>query len=362
MTTDLPRTPEEILKTAEIDPEYANREKKPESASFFDLDVPRMKKLLTLHAPKYRQELAATRPEELDESEHHITLRDGFSSRILLCHKSVAPTDGKAPLIILFHGGAFCFGSPEMELKLARELALNLNAVVICPSYRLAPEHPFPCGINDCWDTVQWAAAEVVKSESSVLPTFADAYSGFIVGGSSAGAGISAVLAHLSRDNNLRPPLTGQALFAGSCISEHHVPPKYQARYLSRKQNANATQNNAEQHYKFREALNPDYASPFFAAFDQHHPDDGEGEVARGHVGLCPAYFQACGMDASRDDALIYESVLREESGVLTRIDLYRGLPHCWWAFYPAFESSKRRLKDTVQGVKWLLENVPEGH
>ena len=116
---------------------------------------------------------------------------------------------------------------------------------------------------------------------------------------------------------------------------------------------------NLEQHHKFREALDPDYASSLFAAFDQHHPDDAEGEVARGHVGLCPAFFQACGMDASRDDGLIYESVLREESGVRTRIYLYRGVPHCWWAFHPNLESSKKRLKDTILGVKWLLENVP---
>lgn len=119
MTTNLPRTPEEILQTAEIDDEYENREKGPDTTAFLNYDVPVMKKFLSTHAPKHRQELAATRPEELTESEHHITLRDRYCSRILFCHKSMAPVIGKAPLIMLFHGGAFCFGSPEIELKLA---------------------------------------------------------------------------------------------------------------------------------------------------------------------------------------------------------------------------------------------------
>jgi acetyl esterase/lipase len=67
-----------------------------------------------------------------------------------------------------------------------------------------------------------------------------------------------------------------------------------------------------------------------------------------------PVYFQVCGMDLNRDDGLIYERVLRE-GGVATRLDLYSGLPHCWWDMYPELEASEKRMEDTIGGVGWLL-------
>jgi hypothetical protein len=63
---------------------------------------------------------------------------------------------------------------------------------------------------------------------------------------------------------------------------------------------------------QLRNAFAPDLLSPLWALFDQHHPWDGESEVTQGHMGLPHAYFQACGLDMSRDDSLIYEKVLRE--------------------------------------------------
>ena len=60
-------------------------------------------------------------------------------------------------------------------------------------------------------------------------------------------------------------------------------------------------------------------------------------------------------MDMFRDDGLIYERVLREEAGVETRIDVYRGLPHSWWSMFPGLEVSRRKEYDSVRGVGWLL-------
>ena len=57
-----------------------------------------------------------------------------------------------------------------------------------------------------------------------------------MVGGESAGANISAVLAHLALDTKLVPPLTGQFLSAGTFFGHQNVPEKYKAQYLSYKQ------------------------------------------------------------------------------------------------------------------------------
>lgn len=54
----------------------------------------------------------------------------------------------------------------------------------------------------------------------------------------------------------------------------------------------------------------------------------GNGKEAPGHKHLPPAYLQVCGLDPLRDEALIYGRVLREEAGVKTKIDIYKGLGH----------------------------------
>ena len=75
-----------------------------------------------------------------------------------------------------------------------------------------------------------------------------------------------------------------------------------------------------------------------------------------GHQNLPPTYFQVCGLDPLRDDSVIYERILREECGVKTRIDMYAGLPHGIWSFFPGANFSKRQLKDSLDGMAWLTQ------
>lgn len=75
-----------------------------------------------------------------------------------------------------------------------------------------------------------------------------------------------------------------------------------------------------------------------------------------GHKDLPPIAFQVCGLDMLRDGALIYEKVLREELGMKTRLQVYPGLPHGFWSFFPQLEASAGFRKDTVGNVRWLLE------
>ena len=51
----------------------------------------------------------------------------------------------------------------------------------------------------------------------------------------------------------------------------------------------------------------------------------------------------------------MYDRKLRE-AGVLTRFELYPGYGHVFWANYPELEESRRFVKDTLKGMKWLLE------
>jgi len=150
----------------------------------------------------------------------------------------------------------------------------------------------------------------------------------------------------LARVKPLSPPLTGGLLSIPAVVSEASIPDKYADHYLAMKQNANAPILDAEAVNTLIGLYKPDHKSPLFACFN--HP--------KGHKGLPPVYLQVCGMDPMRDDGLLYEKVLREEAGVKTKIEVYPGLPHAYWAMYPTLSKSPAVVMDTLMGVGWLLQ------
>ncbi len=102
-----------------------------------------------------------------------------------------APAGGR-PALLDLHGGGFAIGTIAMEHAFATAVARDLGAVVVTPEYRLAPEHPFPAGLEDCYATLVWLhgqAAALGVDPARVA-----------VGGQSAGGGLSAAVALLARD------------------------------------------------------------------------------------------------------------------------------------------------------------------
>lgn len=61
-------------------------------------------------------------------------------------------------------------------------------------------------------------------------------------------------------------------------------------------------------------------------------------------------------MDPLRDEALLYERLIRTEYEVRTKLVIYPGLPHAFWSFLPSLESSKKAVADVTEGFGWLLE------
>ncbi|KXX77525.1 Carboxylesterase NlhH [Madurella mycetomatis] len=355
----LPRSIDDILNTGTMSPEFeAAWKARGSPPGDMPTDVLMLQRIVDESLPGLQQQLAASRPANIIETEHVVPLSTGFASRLLVCHachdtQNRADSKKPSPIVILFHGGGHVLGFPEFDINLARQLALAHNAIVVCPSTRRAPEHLFPAMIDDAWALLQYVAREAAATGTmrSFLPARADAAAGFIVGGASSGANFADVVAHLARDAKLSPPLTGEVLICGAFIDPERVPQQYVARYLSRGQNKDSPIVNGHFLRAFHSAIKPDADSPLWAPFNQHHPQG----IAAGHREMPPAYFQVCGMDINRDDGLIYERVLREECGVPTRLDLYSGFPHCWWDMYPDLDMSKQRMKDTLSGFEWLL-------
>ena len=66
-------------------------------------------------------------------------------------------------LVVYFHGGGFCIGSIGLMDNVARELAHAAGATVVSVGYRLAPEDPFPAGVDDCEAITRWALAHAAR-------------------------------------------------------------------------------------------------------------------------------------------------------------------------------------------------------
>ncbi|MEN3167353.1 alpha/beta hydrolase [Gluconobacter sp. OJB] len=96
------------------------------------------------------------------------------------------------PALLHIHGGGYLSGQPELTTPQLCQFAQDLDCVVFSPDYRLAPEHPFPAGIEDAYTTLCWITrnAETLGIDASRIG----------LTGESAGGGLAAGLALLTRD------------------------------------------------------------------------------------------------------------------------------------------------------------------
>src|SRR4051794_20195618 len=59
-------------------------------------------------------------------------------------------------VVVYFHGGGFCIGSIGLMDHIAREIAVGAHVAVVSVEYRLAPDDPYPAGLDDCEAVTRW--------------------------------------------------------------------------------------------------------------------------------------------------------------------------------------------------------------
>jgi acetyl esterase/lipase len=106
-------------------------------------------------------------------------------------------------VLLWFHGGGYVLGHPGQTAAWCSRVARDLGILVVAGSYRLAPEHPFPAGLDDAVAALRWLHAEA--GALGIDPARV------AVGGDSAGGGIAATLAQRARDEG-GPPIALQVL------------------------------------------------------------------------------------------------------------------------------------------------------
>ena len=228
--------------------------------------------------------------------------------------------DGPLPVVAYFHGGGWMLGSIESFDTVVRALANAAGVIVASVGYRLAPEAPFPAGLDDSVCALRWAAAEA--------RTLGADPERLAIAGDSAGGNLATVVARRLRDD---VPLRAQVLIypvtdAGcNTASYREFGERHGLTAASMQRFWNLYLDGAE-------GLQPD-ASPLRA-------DD--------LAGLPPAFVLTAGFDVLRDEAEAYVEALRD-AGVEVRHSRYAGAIHGFWRWL-AVTKLARAAVDEVAG------------
>ena len=231
--------------------------------------------------------------------------------------------------IVWLHGGGWVFDGLEEADAMCRTLATASGASVIDVDYRVAPEHPFPVPLDDCYDALVWLAEH-------------EAAGPLVLGGDSAGGNMAAVCALRARDSPSRgtargvPTLLAQVLIYPITNCDLATPA-----YLEHGEDERLLLGSAEMAW----------------FFDQYVPDPaarGDPEVsplrAAEHSGLPPAIVLVAEYDPLRDDGLRYAQALRD-AGVQVTLLRHDDQPHGFFSQVQTIDASR----DAVTRIATLL-------
>ncbi|MGP4026948.1 alpha/beta hydrolase [Actinomadura sp. 3N407] len=206
-----------------------------------------------------------------------------------------------APVLVYFHGGGFVTGGLENEHGRCAAFAAKDGIAVVSVDYRLAPEHPFPDGFEDCYAATVWAHEHAAG--------FGGDPERVAVGGGSAGGALAAAVALRARDEG-GPPLVFQMLLYPVLDDRMDTP---SMRAFTEPPLFNRTDvEHMWRHYLGGRVGVPAYAAPARAA-----------DLS----GLPPAYVLVAEFDPLRDEDLAYAHRLIV-SGVSTEVHHVPGACH----------------------------------
>ena len=235
------------------------------------------------------------------------------------------------PALLWIHGGGYVLGSVERDDLLATHLAKVAQCVVVSVEYRLAPEHPFPAPVEDCYAALKWLATHTgeLGVEQSRLA----------IGGASAGGGLAAGLALLTRDR-AEVELAFQLLIY-PMIDDRNVSPAGETlpdTFVWTREN-----NRMGWHaYLGREPGGEDVSA--YAAASR----------ATDLTGLAPTYIPVGDLDLFLDENIDYAQRLLA-AGVPTELHVYPGGYHGFNSFAPGAEIARRFNNERDDALKRIL-------
>ena len=216
-------------------------------------------------------------------------------------------------LVLLVHGGGFAFGSPRTHRALGMHLAKRLGAEVWIPAYRLAPEHPFPQGLDD-----------VLRVYEAACETHEEIW----VVGDSAGGNLAAALVQTARDRAQRMPM-GCALLSP---------------WLDLRPESRSNQQDAHALSMFDAEDMRAYSKQYLVEVSPQHPQ--ASPLLGGFQGFPRTQIQVSATEYLYPDAMHCLKEL-EDAGVPCQLYLDPGALHGWQLF-PDFLPEAQRAVDAL--------------
>jgi acetyl esterase/lipase len=206
--------------------------------------------------------------------------------------------------LLWIHGGGYIMGNLVIDNYSLKRMCEATNCVIVAVDYRLAPENPYPDGLEDCYAALKWTArsGDQLHIDKTKIA----------IGGGSAGGGLAAALALLARDRN-EIKIAFQLLVYPMLDCRNITPSSYaieDPRTWNREKNLFAW--DAYLGKLAGKDVIPPYASP---------------SLAKDLSGLPPAYVSVGDLDLFLDETIDYAQRLLQ-AGVPTEFHIYPGAIH----------------------------------
>ncbi|MGF1470915.1 MAG: alpha/beta hydrolase [Rubrobacteraceae bacterium] len=240
-------------------------------------------------------------------------------------------SSGILPGVLWIHGGGYIVGSVDQEDLVSQNVTEAVECVVVSVDYRLAPEHPFPAPLEDCYAALKWMASNA--GDLGVDPAR------IAITGPSAGGGLTAGLALLVRDRGEVAVAFQAPIYA--MIDDRNETPSAHANGTSRIWSRQDNENGWNAY--LGNGAGKAGVSPYAAA-----------ARATDLSGLPPAYLAVGTLDIFLDENVGYARRLIE-AGVPTELHVYPGLIHGSDTFLPGAASSQRLIADRNAALKRAL-------
>jgi Esterase/lipase len=236
--------------------------------------------------------------------------------------------NGTLPGILYIHGGGYILGSADMMDPALQQLASDMECVIVSVDYRLAPEHPFPASLNDCYAALQWFSdhAEELGSDAARIA----------VVGPSAGGGLTAAVSLMARDRNGPSILFQMPLYP--MIDDRMITKSSNEIMDDRVWSKAKSQLAWGMYLGDKEEVSP-YAAP---------------ARATDLSGLPPTYTCVGDLDPFRDETIDYVARLTQ-AGVPTEFHLYPGCFHGFEEYLPSAEISLRLVNEYRAALRRAL-------
>ncbi len=249
------------------------------------------------------------------------------------------PTDRKAdeklPVYLWIHGGGFIAGDVFRDDGLCDKIVRECDCIVVSVEYRLAPKHPYPAGINDCYEALKWLTSDAAADLNLDLDRIA-------IGGASAGGCLAAALALMARDKG-GPQITCQILMIPVTDDRMETPSSHEFTDM-RVWNRNLALKAWGGYLKNMEGKTPAYAAP---------------NRAESLKDLPPAYVTVEEQDLLRDEGIAYAQKLMQH-GVPTELHVYPGAFHGSFGDVPKAGVSRRHLGGKIAALKKVFEKTQD--